>query len=198
MNKKAVKLNTDKLKMRQKEKASSYNRFPIVVVVDDVRSLFNIGSIFRISEAGYISKIYLCGVCGHPKYEGDKRPEYVANRAEREIGKSALGVVEQVCWEYRKNAIEVIDSLKKEGYKIFVLEQTDKSVSYKNVSYSFPLCLVVGHERKGVKGSVLKRADKIVEIPIFGKVNSLNVAVAYGVVLYEVLSQITNSDKFGI
>lgn len=148
-------------------------RYPVVVVLDNVRSLYNVGSIFRTSDAAGVDKIYLCGITGKPP--------------RTEIHKSALGAENSVPWEYREETLETVVELKQQGYKIVVLEHTDQRQNFQRTDYEFPLCLVVGHEITGVADSVVEIADMAVEIPMFGVKQSLNVSVAFGITIYEII-----------
>jgi len=148
-------------------------RFPIYVIAENVRSLYNVGSIFRICDTGRVSKLYLCGYTGKPP--------------RNEISKTALGGDKYVPWEYFRSTVEVIKNLKKQNIPIVLLEHTDESVSYTNFQYSFPMCLVLGNEVEGVSEEVVELADFSVEIPMFGVKQSLNVAVAFGVVLFHMI-----------
>lgn len=113
------------------EEIKKLPRQPVRVLLENVRSLYNVGSIFRTSDAAGVEKIYLCGITGKPP------------RAE--INKAALGAEKSVPWEYHQQAIDIIKLLKKEGFKIVVLEHTDQKQKYFQAQYEFPLCLVVGH-----------------------------------------------------
>ncbi len=148
-------------------------RRPVRVLLDNIRSLYNVGSIFRTSDAAGVEKIYLCGITGQPP------------RAE--IHKAALGAEASVPWEYFENPIPVLKKLKSEGYKIVVLEHTDLRQQYHRVDFEFPLCLVIGHEITGVSDEVVELADAAIEIPMFGVKQSLNVSVAYGIAIYEIV-----------
>jgi tRNA G18 (ribose-2'-O)-methylase SpoU len=147
-------------------------RIPVVVVCEDIRSLYNVGSIFRTSDGAGVEKLYLCGYTGHPP-----RPE---------IEKTALGSVESVPWEYRPNQFEVIRELRGRGYRIVALEHASRSISYEEARYDFPVCLVLGNEVKGVTDELLSLSDMAVEIPMHGLKQSLNVTVAYGILVYHV------------
>ncbi len=150
-------------------------RFPIYVVAENIRSLYNVGSIFRTSDAARIKKLYLCGFTGRPP--------------RNEISKTALGAEKTVPYEYHRNTVEVIEKLKREGIPIVILEQTDESVPYSEFEYPFPVCLVIGNEVEGVSNEVVARADYAVDIPMFGIKHSLNVGVAYGIVLFHMVTQ---------
>lgn len=148
----------------------------MVVVLDNIRSLHNVGSIFRTADAVGATKIYLCGITPTPLDRlGRVRPPFT---------KVALGSEENVNWEKRASTWRVLDKLKSEGYKIFVIEQDKKSVPYYKVRGNGKIALVLGHEVRGLSESVLSRADKILEIPMSGIKESLNVSVAYGIVAY--------------
>lgn len=156
-------------------KIKSSARRDIYLILDNIRSMYNVGAIFRSAEGARVKKIYLCGITATPPRE--------------QIFKTSLGAVDWVNWEYRRTAEEAVKDLKKEEVQIVALEQTDKSVNYKKAKYKFPLAIVVGHELKGVSNDVLKLCDLSVEIPMFGRANSLNVATATGVVLFEAVTR---------
>ena len=155
------------------EEIEQEGRFPISVVAENIRSLFNVGSIFRTSDAARIEKLYLTGFSGQPP--------------RNEISKTALGADRSVPWEYRKNTPALIRQLKSEGKTLVVLEHTDASRDFRKVTYTFPVVLVIGNEVEGVTDDVVQLADLAVEIPMFGIKQSLNVAVAYGITVYEIL-----------
>lgn len=147
-------------------------KLPVYVILDSIRSNYNVGSIFRTSDGVMIEKLYLSGYTPHPP--------------KKEILKTALGSTESVKWEYVKDAKEVITYLKSQGVKIGALELTESSESYYGLDSSkFPLCLIVGNEITGVKQELLDLCDFSIEIPQFGIKQSLNVAVAYGVAVFE-------------
>ena len=145
---------------------------PFYVVCDNIRSLENIGSIFRTADALNVDKIFLCGICGEPPHQ--------------KISKSALGAENWIDWEYCGSSWKLIEKLKKEKVFIAALEQGENSLAYTKFKPKFPLALVIGNEIKGVSPSVLKKADKIISLPMFGRKESLNVAVAFGVAGYEI------------
>ena len=145
-----------------------------VVICDSLRSLHNVGSVFRTGDGVGIDKVYLCGITGIPDTQ----------KHERQISKVALGAQNYIEWEYVKQSWRLVDKLKKEGYQIVSLEQTSRSISYTKFKPKFPLALIIGNEGKGVKKSLLKRSDKIIDIPMCGQKESLNVSVAFGIVSY--------------
>ncbi len=146
------------------------------VVLHNVRSVHNVGSIFRTADAAGARKIYLCGVTPAP-FDRLKniRPDFA---------KVALGAHEYVPWESARSTAAVIKKLKREGYRIFAIEQSPRAIPYFELPEHGKFCLVLGAEVKGLPPSVLALADKILEIPMRGKKESLNVAVAFGVVAF--------------
>ena len=162
---------------------------PITVVVDGIRSLDNVGLIFRICDGFRVKKLYLCGITGYPMVENDERPPHTIERQDRRIKKTAIKNVEYMDWEYKPDVEAVVAEQKSAGDKIVVLEQTDTSTDFQKTDYQFPLTLVVGHERTGVSDAILKVADHIIEIPMHGMGNSHNVAVSTAIVLTEMMSR---------
>jgi len=163
------------------EQLLTVSRNPIHVLLDNVRSLYNVGSIFRTSDGARISKLFLSGYTPHPP--------------RKEIEKTALGATESVPWQYVKEPLQVIGELKAAGVRICVLEQTDKSVPYYSVKREdFPICLIVGNEITGVSQEIITQAEIGIEIPMFGMKQSLNVAVAYGIAVFE-LAKIWMNDR---
>ena len=175
------------------ERFSRLPRAPISVVLDDVRSLANVGLIFRLCDAVRAERLYLCGITGYPMLPDparDPRLPSVQERAAREIAKTAVMAVPYVPWEHRSSAVEVVSELRGRGYQVVAVEQAHGSVPYTSPGmYQPPLCLVLGHERAGVAPEALRAADLCVEVPMYGMANSLNVAMAFAVVSHEVLRQ---------
>ena len=155
------------------DELSQQNRFPIYCLVENVRSLYNVGSIFRTSDAVRLNKLYLTGYTGYPP--------------RREIDKTALGSTESVPWEHYKQTDAAINELKKNNVKLIALEHTSESVPYNEFEYDFPCCLMLGNEVDGLSEETIALADYSVEIPMFGLKQSLNVSVAYGVVMFHIL-----------
>lgn len=151
------------------------------VICDNVRSLENIGSIFRTADALGVSKIYLCGVSAVSPV-GEKQENFL----KRKIGKTALGAENTVSFEFCKNTGKLIDKLEKEKIQIVALEQNKKAISYTKFKPKFPIALIVGNEVKGISKKVLKKCDKIIELPMKGKKESLNVSVAFGIAGYHI------------
>ena len=152
----------------------------MVVLLHNIRSLHNVGSIFRTADAVGVKKIYLCGIT--------PGPTDVFGRPRQQLTKVSLGSEKYIAWERVKSATKVIDKLKKEKYKIFAIEQSKNSIPYNKLSKPYTLspksCLIVGNEIKGLPKPILKKADKILEIPMRGRKESLNVAVAFGIVVF--------------
>lgn len=147
-------------------------KLPVYVILNSIRSSYNVGSIFRTSDGAMIKKLFLCGYTPYPP--------------KKEVLKTALGSQDSVEWEYVKDPVEVIEKLKSEGVKICALELTDSSVPhYSLTSKDFPLCLIIGNEITGVSDELLKHCDISIEIPQYGIKQSLNVAVAYGISIFE-------------
>jgi len=154
------------------EKVRESSRIPISVLVDNVRSLYNVGSIFRTSDGAMIEALILTGFTPRPP--------------RKEIDKTALGATQSVPWEYYENPMEAVQRIKKQGKLLCCLELTDSSVPYHSIHRSdFPLCLVIGNEIVGISKNIIAECDMAIEIPMHGIKHSLNVAVAYGIAVYE-------------
>lgn len=171
------------------EELAKLPRTPISVIVDNVRSLDNVGLIFRVCELARVEKLYLTGYTGRPRTTGDIRDEPLIARHERRIVKTAVYAVPHQPWEYIEDPVPLTQGLKKKGYKVLALEQTDKSQRYTKVNYQLPLVLIVGHERQGVRQELLDLADTLIDIPILGLGNSHNVATATSIALYHILEK---------
>lgn len=150
---------------------------PVVVILDNVRSMNNVGSVFRTSDAFLIESIYLCGYTPCPPH--------------RDIHKTALGATETVQWEYMPDIHELADRLKNDGYRLIAVEQATDSTFLDAFHWDGkqPLALVFGNEVEGVQDAILAKCDGCLEIPQLGMKHSLNIAVATGMVLWEVFSQ---------
>ena len=157
-------------------------KLPVHVLLNSIRSNYNVGSIFRTSDGAMIEKLYLCG--------------YTPCPPKKEVLKTALGSTESVKWEYIKDALDVIKGLKKKGIRIVALELTDNSFPYYKITYDdFPICLVVGNEITGVSQELLDLCDESIEIPQYGIKQSLNVAVAYGIAIFELRKNFDSIEK---
>ncbi len=144
------------------------------VICDNIRSLENIGSIFRTADAVGVDKIFLCGICGQPP--------------NNKISKTALGAEKTIPFEYFSQTWRVIDKLKKEGVFVVSLEQAKNAVDFRNFKPSFPMALILGNEVKGVSKKILSKSDKVIFLPMVGKKESLNVSVAFGVAGYHIMN----------
>jgi 23S rRNA (guanosine2251-2'-O)-methyltransferase len=154
-------------------------KLPVYVVLNSIRSNYNVGSIFRTSDGAMIEKLFLCGYTPYP-------PGKDSSSGKKEILKTALGSTESVKWEYFKDPKEIILKLKDKGIKICALELTSTSRPYYEIeSKDFPLCLVIGNEITGVSQEIIDLCDFSIEIPQYGIKQSLNVAVAYGIAVFE-------------
>jgi tRNA G18 (ribose-2'-O)-methylase SpoU len=172
------KLANSELNRKSVEEYKELEKNPCVVVLDNIRSLNNIGSVFRTSDAFLVKKIYLCGITATPPH--------------REIQKSALGATESVDWEYFSNTVDAIKQLKEEGYTIYSVEQVDDSIKLDELSISETdkIALVFGHEVKGVGEEVINLSDFCIEIDQHGTKHSLNISVCAGIVIWEVFNKL--------
>lgn len=152
-------------------------KFPVVLVLDNIRSMHNVGSVFRTADAFLLESICLCGYTPVPPH--------------RDIQKTALGATETVVWQYRSTTIEAVEQLKEEGYKIYAVEQAAHSIPLNAFQYDTAekIALVFGNEVNGVDASVLTLANGCLEIPQLGMKHSLNISVAAGIVLWEILRE---------
>ena len=174
------------------QRLAQLSRTPINIVVDNVRSLDNVGLLFRLSVLARVSTLYLTGYTGHPRIPRDSRPKAIIERHENRITKTAVYALPYQPWEYVEDPVLLVASLKEHGSHIVALEQTSQSVPYHKANYSLPLTLIIGHERQGVRQELVDLADTVIDIPILGIGNSHNVAVSTGIVLYHML------DKTGV
>ncbi len=149
----------------------------IIVILDDIRSLHNIGSVFRTADAFLIEKIYLCGITAIPPH--------------KEIHKTALGATETVAWEYQKEVIDVIQTLKKENITVFAIEQVDNAVFLQNfkIEKDKTYALVFGNEVYGVSQKAIELCDGSIEIPQIGTKHSLNISVSTGIVVWDLFQK---------
>ncbi len=152
-----------------------------IVVLDNIRSIYNVGSIFRTSDALGINKIFLCGCTPTPL---DR-----FGREKKDLAKVALGAEKNIEWEYAEDTISLLKELKKKKVFIVAIEQDKKSIDYKKIKIKYPLAIVVGTEVTGIDKKTLKFVDLIAEIPMEGKKESLNVSVAFGVATYRILKK---------
>ena len=152
----------------------------VVLILDNIRSIFNVGSIFRTADCAGVSKLYLAGVTPDPV---DR-----FGRERKDLAKVALGAEKKIKWEHVEDTALLIKKLKKSGYGIVALEQAENSVDYKKFKPEFPMALVLGEEVRGIQKNTLEKCDQIIEIPMMGEKESLNVSVATGVALFRILN----------
>ncbi len=148
---------------------------PITAIADNIRSVYNVGSLFRSSDAVGIEKLILGGITAAPPHP--------------QLLKTALGADQSVPWEYHQNIIPLLESLNRRQIPIIALEHTNESVDFQKISYPFPLAVIIGNETEGVADSLLPYCTSAAEIPMAGLKQSLNVGVAYGIFLYELRRQ---------
>ncbi|MDA7768275.1 RNA methyltransferase [Flavobacteriales bacterium] len=172
------KLKNKELNRLNLEEFKSTKKLPIVVVLDNVRSAHNVGSIFRTSDAFLIEKVMLCGICPTPP--------------KNEIRKTALGATESMDWQYFENSMDCIKTLTQENYHIVSVEQTDNSVDLQNfvIDKSKKLALIFGNEVNGVSDECISMSDEVIEIPQHGTKHSFNVSVSAGIVLWDLVKKL--------
>lgn len=177
------KLKLEELNRASVEDFKEQKKLPIVVILDSVRSLHNVGSIFRTSDGFAVEKVILCGITGQPPH--------------REIEKTALGATNSVKWEYYAEITEAIGKLKSEGYQIIAIEQADESVMLNEfeMDSNQKYALIMGNEVHGVSEDAMKLIDCCIEIPQFGTKHSFNVVVATGIVLWDLFSKFIRHNK---
>ena len=168
------KLSWDEIDRPDPDELETLPRHPVRVLVHNVRSIHNVGSIFRTSDAARVEHVHLTGYTGTPDH--------------KDLHKTALGAQDTVPWSQHDDPLPVLDTLRSQGFTIAVLEQTSKSVSPEQVSPDvYPLCLVLGNEVEGVADAIVEVADLAVEIPQYGAKISMNVGVAYGIAVYDLV-----------
>jgi 23S rRNA (guanosine2251-2'-O)-methyltransferase len=154
----------------------------LYVIANNIRSLYNVGALFRLCDAAGVDELYLCGLTGAP-HAGIRH-----TRQREQIAKTALGGLDGVSWQYYEHALDVVRELKDRGVQVVALEQTPTSHPYQSFSYQFPLAIVLGHEVDGVAPDVLANVDASVELPMYGRGNSLNVISSASILLYHLRS----------
>ena len=169
------KLNMNELNRKSVDDFKRSEKIPVVVILENIRSMHNVGSVFRTADAFLIEAIYICG--------------YTARPPRKEIDKTALGATETVLWEYFSTTNEAVEVLKTNGFKLFAIEQVDKSVSLEKLTEinAEKIALIFGNEVSGVDQETILMCDGCIEIPQFGMKHSLNISVAAGIVLWEVV-----------
>jgi tRNA G18 (ribose-2'-O)-methylase SpoU len=173
------KLLNEELDRLSLEAYKKVEKIPLVVVLDNVRSLHNIGSIFRTADAFRLQALVLCGITAQPPH--------------REIHKTALGATESVSWSYESSTTEAVNRLKEEAYHIYAVEQAHGALSLKSAPFDprQKYALVLGHEIRGVDQAVVDLSDQCIEIPQYGTKHSLNISVAAGIVIWEAFTSLS-------
>lgn len=171
------KLANSELDRKNVEEFKASEKTPIIVILDDVRSLHNIGSVFRTCDAFLVEKVYLCGITATPP--------------NKEIHKTALGATETVEWEYAKDVVEVVKELRENGVSVQSVEQVENSVMLNDfkVEENVKYALVFGNEVKGVNQEVVNLSHGVIEIPQLGTKHSLNISVSAGIVIWDLFQQ---------
>lgn len=172
------KLKITELNRMDADDFKTSEKLPLVVVLDNVRSLHNIGSVFRTSDAFRVECIYLCGITAIPPHP--------------EIHKTALGAEYTVEWKYVNNTLEAVDNLKKDGYKVYSIEQAEGSIMLNDLQLEVTnkYAVVLGNEVKGVQQEVINHSDGCIEIPQYGTKHSLNVSVTAGIVVWDLFNKL--------
>lgn len=172
------KLKITELNRISTEEFKKAEKLPLIVVLDNIRSLHNIGSVFRTSDAFRVECIYLCGITAVPPHP--------------EMHKTALGAEFTVDWKYVNNAVEAVDNLKKDGYTVYSVEQAEGSIMLENIKLdpNRKYAVVLGNEVKGVQQEVIDHSDGCIEIPQYGTKHSLNVSVTAGIVIWDLFKQL--------
>ena len=167
------KLENNELNRMSVDDFKEASKTPLIIVLDDIRSLNNIGSVFRTSDAFLVEKIFLCGITATPP--------------NKEIHKTALGATETVAWEHCENVLEVIEKLKSEGIRVFAIEQVESAIFLQDfkIEKDQKYALVFGNEVFGVAQKAVKICDGTIEIPQLGTKHSLNIAVSAGIVIWD-------------
>ena len=158
------------------EQFKKSEKIPLIVILDNIRSMNNFGSIFRTCDAFVVEKLYLCGITAKPPH--------------KDIAKTALGATESVDWEYVENVVELVQHLKQDNIKVYLIEQTDHSILLNQ--FQFPekkMAIVLGNEVFGVTDALLPICDAAIEIPQLGTKHSLNVTIAAGILIWEVFKE---------
>ena len=154
------------------------DKVPFIVILDNIRSMYNVGSVFRTADAFRLEKIYLCGITSVPPHA--------------QIHKTALGAEESVDWEYIEDTVHIVDRLKEEGYTVFSIEQAEGSTMLNELELqkNQKIAIVMGNEVKGVQQEVINHSNGCIEIPQYGTKHSMNVSVTTGIVIWDLFNKI--------
>jgi len=173
------KLKNNELDRIDAEEFKASDKTPLIIVLDNIRSLNNIGSVFRTADAFLIEKIYLCGITAKPPH--------------KDINKTALGATDSVAWEYAEDTLSVVKKLQDDNVFVAAIEQAELAVSLNefSVQKAQKYAVVLGHEVKGVQQEVVTASDVVIEIPQYGTKHSLNISVSTGVVVWDLFCKLT-------
>lgn len=172
------KLQNEELNRKSVDEFKQSSKTPIVIVLDNVRSLNNVGSVFRTADAFLIEAVYLCGITGQPP--------------NKEIQKTALGATESVAWKYLDSTLEAVNELKNDGYLVYAIEQAESAIMLNNFmpARKQKIAIIFGNEVKGVQQEVIDASTDVIEIPQVGTKHSLNIAVSVGIVMWDLYLKI--------
>jgi len=175
------KLKNSELDRINSEEYKASEKTPLIIILDNIRSLNNIGSVFRTADAFLVKKIYLCGITAKPPH--------------KDIQKTALGAQDSVEWEYAENVMEVVSKLQNEGVFVASIEQAELAVNLDDFSVQKEMtyAIIFGNEVKGVQQKVVTASDVVIEIPQYGTKHSLNISVSVGVVVWDLFVKLKQS-----
>ena len=173
MQQRIRKLSMNELGRKSIDEFKRSEKIPVIIVLENIRSMYNVGSVFRTADAFLIEGIFISG--------------YTAKPPRKEIDKTALGATETVNWKYFSTSGQALDELKKNGFKLFAIEQVEKSISLEKFNDPDKVAFIFGNEVSGVDEETILMCDGCIEIPQFGMKHSLNISVAVGIVLWEVV-----------
>ena len=178
------KLKNSELDRINADEYKTADKTPIIIILDNIRSLNNIGSVFRTADAFLVKKIYLCGITAQPPH--------------KDIQKTALGATDSVEWEYAENTLDVIEKLNNEGVFVASIEQAELAVNLDDFSVQKEMtyAIIFGNEVKGVQQKVVSASDVVIEIPQFGTKHSLNISVSVGVVVWDLFVKLKTVGSF--
>jgi 23S rRNA (guanosine2251-2'-O)-methyltransferase len=174
------KLKLQELGRMSVEEFKSSDKTPLIIVLDNIRSLNNVGSVFRTADCFRIEKIYLCGITATPPH--------------RDIHKTAIGATESVEWEHVENTVELVKQLQSDGWKCYAIEQVEDSVSLEEFEPAEKTAIIMGNEVDGVQQDVINSCDGTIEIPQFGTKHSLNISVCTGIVVWDIFAKLGQFD----
>jgi 23S rRNA (guanosine2251-2'-O)-methyltransferase len=172
------KLSNSELNRKSIDEFKSSSKTPVVIVLDNVRSLNNVGSVFRTADAFLIEAVYLCGITGQPP--------------NKEIQKTALGATDSVNWKYFETTMQAVEELKNDGYLVYAIEQAESAIMLNNFmpQRKQKIAIIFGNEVKGVQQEVIDASTDVIEIPQVGTKHSLNIAVSVGIVMWDLYLKI--------